>query len=62
TYMDDRTPAAIAARTTVAAVVGGTASVIGGGKFENGARTAAMAHLLSAETTAGAQKGRLLLI
>ena len=39
----------VAGRTTVAAISGGTASVIGGGKFENGAKTAALAHLLNAE-------------
>ena len=40
----------VAGRTTVAAISGGTASVIGGGKFENGAKTAAVAHLLNFET------------
>ena len=40
----------VAGRTTVAAISGGTASVIGGGKFENGAKTAALAHLLNGET------------
>ena len=40
----------VAGRTTVAAISGGTASVIGGGKFENGAKTAALAHLLNFET------------
>ena len=40
---------AIAGRTTVAAAVGGTISAVTGGKFANGARTAAMAHLLNAE-------------
>ena len=40
---------AIAARTAIAAIIGGTASVISGGKFANGARTAALAHLLNAE-------------
>ena len=39
----------VAGRTTVAAISGGTASVIGGGKFENGAKTAALAHLLNSE-------------
>ncbi|AJQ94123.1 hypothetical protein [Gynuella sunshinyii] len=32
--------------------------MIGGGKFENGARTVAMVHLLSGETTEGAQKDK----
>ena len=41
----------VAGRTTVAAISGGTASVIGGGKFENGAKTAALAHLLNKEAT-----------
>jgi hypothetical protein len=45
----DRSFSAIALRTTIAAVVGGTASVLGGGKFANGAVTAAFQHLLNAE-------------
>ncbi len=40
---------AVMGRTTISAVVGGTASVIGGGKFANGAQTAAFAHLLNYE-------------
>ena len=40
----------------VAALVGGTASVIGGGKFKNGTQTAAMVHLFNQEATR-AQKG-----
>ena len=36
-------------RAVVAALIGGTASRIGGGKFENGATTAAMAQLLNGE-------------
>ncbi len=47
--MNNRDWTAIAGRTTVAAIVGGTASAITGGKFSNGARTAAMMHLLNAE-------------
>jgi RHS repeat-associated protein len=43
-------------RTAVAAVVGGTASVIGGGKFKNGATTAAMAHLLNGELSVAEAK------
>lgn len=39
----------IAARTTMAALVGGTASKLSGGNFANGARTAAMQHLFNAE-------------
>ncbi|ODS22695.1 hypothetical protein AB835_12780 [Candidatus Endobugula sertula] len=39
----------VVGRTAVAAIVGGTASKLGGGKFANGAKTAAMAHLLNAE-------------
>ena len=39
----------VAGRATVAALVGGTASRIGGGKFANGAQTAAMAQLLNGE-------------
>ncbi|WP_152960602.1 hypothetical protein [Pseudoalteromonas porphyrae] len=40
---------AVAGRVTIAAVIGGTSSVISGGKFANGATTAAMAQLLNAE-------------
>jgi hypothetical protein len=36
-------------RTAVAGIVGGTAAEIGGGKFANGAYTAAFQHLLNAE-------------
>lgn len=39
----------LARRTVAAAVVGGTTSEIAGGKFANGAVTAAMVHLLNAE-------------
>jgi RHS repeat-associated protein len=39
----------LAARTLSAAVAGGTAAVIGGGKFANGAMTAAFVHLFNAE-------------
>ena len=47
-------------RAVVAALIGGTASRIGGGKFENGATTAAMAQLLNGEPSGRrevAQKG-----
>jgi hypothetical protein len=47
--LDNRDFDAVIGRTTIAAVVGGTASAIGGGKFANGAQTAAFAHLLNAE-------------
>ena len=40
---------AVAGRTAVAGVVGGTASALGGGKFANGAYTAAFQHLVNAE-------------
>ena len=40
----------IVARTVAAAVVGGTISELSGGKFANGAVTAAMVHLFNAET------------
>lgn len=36
-------------RTAIASAVGGTASVLGGGKFANGAFTAAFQHLVNAE-------------
>lgn len=39
----------IAARTTVAATIGGTASVLAGGKFANGAVTSAFQHMFNAE-------------
>jgi RHS repeat-associated protein len=45
----DRSIGAIAQRTALAAVAGGTASVLGGGKFANGAITAAFQHLFNAE-------------
>jgi RHS repeat-associated protein len=37
----------VAAQTAISATIGGTASVIGGGKFENGAITAAFGHLFN---------------
>jgi RHS repeat-associated protein len=37
-------------RTAVAGVIGGTASAVGGGKFANGAYTAAFQHLANAES------------
>jgi hypothetical protein len=40
---------AVASRTIRAGIVGGTASALGGGKFANGAYTAAFQHLLNAE-------------
>jgi hypothetical protein len=46
----------IAGRTAIASAAGGTASVLGGGKFANGAMTGAMTHLLNAE--AGRAIGR----
>jgi hypothetical protein len=44
----------IVQRTVAAAVVGGTTSEIAGGKFANGAATAAMVHLFNAEGNHGA--------
>ena len=38
-----------AGRTAAAAIIGGTASALGGGKFANGAYTAGFQHLLNAE-------------
>ena len=46
----------IVARTVAAGIVGGTVSRIGGGKFANGAVTAAMVHLFNAESPALRQK------
>lgn len=43
----------IAARTAIAAAIGGTVSEIGGGTFANGARTAAMQHLFNFEGQGG---------
>ncbi len=40
----------MAGRTAASAVIGGTASVLGGGKFANGAWTAAFQHLLNTES------------
>ncbi len=39
----------ILTRTALAAIIGGTASAVGGGKFANGAYTAAMQHLFNEE-------------
>ena len=36
-------------RTAAASIIGGTASVLGGGKFANGATTGAFVHLFNAE-------------
>ena len=49
----------IAVRTTFSAVVGGTTSVLGGGKFANGAITAAFQHLFNDEH--GRPKAQLVL-
>jgi RHS repeat-associated protein len=46
----NQSSSAVAGRVLIAAMIGGTASVISGGKFKNGATTAAMAQLLNAET------------
>ena len=48
-YFGGEGAAAIAKRTVAAAVVGGTVSEIGGGKFGNGAMTAAIQHLFNQE-------------
>ncbi len=39
----------IVSRTVIMAVVGGTASALGGGKFANGAMSGAYVHLFNAE-------------
>lgn len=57
--MANRSLGAIVGRTTVSAVVGGTASVLGGGKFANGARTAAFAHLFNQELSNAERQQRL---
>lgn len=46
----------IAKRTLVSAVVGGTTSAITGGKFVNGARSAAIGHLLNQEASAAERR------
>ena len=39
-------------RTTVMAIVGGTASALGGGKFSNGAVSGAFVHMFNVEAYA----------
>jgi RHS repeat-associated protein len=51
----------ILTRTALAGVIGGTASALGGGKFANGAYTAAMQHLFN-EEAAKVKKGVLNLL
>lgn len=46
----------IAARTATATAIGGTASVVGGGKFSNGAVTSAFQQLFNQEATKAAQR------
>ncbi len=41
---------AIVGRTTMAGMIGGTTSVMTGGKFANGAKTSALAHVVNAES------------
>jgi hypothetical protein len=43
-------PINVAGRTAIAGMIGGTASALGGGKFANGAYTAAFQHLLNNES------------
>lgn len=50
TYIQGNEHWKFAARTTIAAVAGGTASVLGGGKFANGALTAAFQHMFNHES------------
>jgi hypothetical protein len=52
----DGSMSAVMGRTAVAGVVGGTISAMTGGKFANGAITAAMAHLFNQERTAAEQR------
>lgn len=54
----DASVSAISARTIVAAVAGGTAAAVGGGKFLNGALTSAFQHLLNAEAAIHAQAAK----
>ncbi|MEZ5901360.1 MAG: hypothetical protein R3D51_17920 [Hyphomicrobiaceae bacterium] len=50
-HSGDGVPENVAARTAVAAVAGGTASVLSAGKFANGAITGAFAQLYNADWT-----------
>ncbi len=50
---------AIAARTTIAAVAGGIGAKLGGGKFENGAVSAAFSHLFNNEMTASQKRSEI---
>jgi len=52
-------PGAIAERTAFAAMVGGTASRLGGGKFANGAMTGAFEHLFNQEAEPDADSADL---
>lgn len=56
---DDVSAGAIAERTAIAAIIGGTASTISGGKFANGAQTATMAQLFNAEVSNKRQKTKI---
>jgi hypothetical protein len=51
-------PDTIVGRTIAAAVAGGAASALGGGKFANGAVSAAFSHLFNTETDAGSDSGK----
>jgi hypothetical protein len=57
----DKGGAWIAARTAMAATIGGTASALAGGKFANGAVTSAFQHLFNAEAVK-AQKVAVILV
>jgi len=46
----------VAARTATAALIGGTAAQLSGGKFVNGAATSAMQHLFNAEMSAATEE------
>ncbi|MFT7880574.1 MAG: hypothetical protein ABXS91_09310 [Sulfurimonas sp.] len=46
-------------RTTIAAITGGTASALGGGKFANGAISGAFVHMFNAEAKAFLMKNSL---
>jgi RHS repeat-associated protein len=52
----DGSLSAVVGRTVVAGIVGGTISAMTGGKFANGAMTAAMAHILNQERTSAQQR------
>jgi RHS repeat-associated protein len=58
----NRDPLGMFYRSMIAGAIGGTASAIGGGKFANGAYTAAFQHLVNAELGAVVQRKKALVL